>query len=425
MDNSKVFCMTPWFEVHINADGSYHTCGAQPNPLKVPISHDFVSKYNVQSMSIPEWINSDYQQKARSGKLIGEPEPRCSMCYNEEQSGSSSKRIRENLKSQITPDEFESSFKSSPHYPVFMFSSDHHGLTDMLRPVSYHMSLGNECNYACKMCGPWASSRLAVEGIKDGTYQGPAKLNWTENDQVWDSVTDYICSTENLQAIHLIGGEPMLNPKFENLIDKLIAANRTNIYLGFTTNGSIVSRQLIEKLNVFRHVDIGISIECAGMLNDFVRKGTNTQQVLDNIDTYLEYRKEAHVYITARTVPSALTVHTLDELYSWCVSRKLDVFTNILTYPDYMQIQHLPREVKSKLLDQYNQWQFSEPLPGTSDPRDPNRYREHIDNEIRAVINLLQRENDPKLTEILYQKIQSWGWFDFPQIKKYFMPEIL
>ena len=412
--------MVPWFEVHINADGTYHTCGAQPNPGRVPFPKGFVEKHNVHNMRLEDWINGEYQSRVRLSKLNGVHEPRCQMCYNEEISGSSSKRIKENLKSKIDNAEFALTYQASPDLAHFEFSKANQGQTDILKPVSYHMSLGNECNYACKMCGPWASSKLAVEGLQNGSYSGPARLNWTEDETAWKHVTDYICNTEDLQFVHLIGGEPYMNPRFEELIDKLIAAGRTNIYLGFTTNGSTVDIKLIEKLNAFRHVDIGISIECMGVLNDYIRKGTNTNEVLDNIDLYLKYRKEAHVYITVRPVPSALSVHTLIDLYQWCVDRKIDVMTNILTRPEHLQIRQLPKGVKDRLLTKYQQWIHSEPLPGTSDPRDPNRFKEHIDAEIQTVIYWLQQDADPEQSKKLYDTVAAWGWFNSPEIEKYF-----
>ena len=425
MTRSKVFCTVPWFEVHINADGTYHTCGAQPSPQRVPIAPMFNSKHNVFSMRLEEWINSEYQKYVRVDKLAGISEPRCSMCYKEETTGSSSKRIRENLKSNIDDSNFESTYQISPDISHFDFSQQHQGSTDVAKPTSYHMSLGNECNYACRMCGPWASSQLAVEGLRNGTYSGPAKQNWTEDKTAWNHVTDYICATDNLKFVHLIGGEPLLNPRFEQLIDKLIAAGKTDIYLGFTTNGSIVDTQLIEKLNVFRHVDIGISIECVGILNDYIRKGTRTKEVLNNIDFYLQYRKESHVYITVRPVPSALSVHTLDDLYRWCVDRQIDIMTNVLTTPEHLQIKNLPKNIKNRLLKKYQQWEFSDPMPGISNPRDPNRFKEHIDAEIRTVIQCLQQESDVEQTKKLYNDITAWGWFNNPEVEKYFKLETL
>ena len=418
---SKVFCNVPWKEVYINADGTYHSCGAQPNKISGSID---AGTYNVFKMTIPEWINSQHQIDARHKKLTDQADSLCNMCYHEELLGSSSKRLKENHKSNILQENFDTSFNSSPDYPVFKFSEDNNGLTDNLYPESYHISLGNECNLACRMCNPWASSKIAVQMIKEGTYTGSARLNWTQDESAWNHVVDYICATPNLKFVHLIGGEPLMNPKFENLIDRLLVAGKTDIYLGFTTNGTISNPSLISKLNAFRHVDIGVSIECWGKLNDYVRQGSDTQTVLDNVDLYLKHRKEAHVYVTLRAVPSALTVHTLDQLYQWCISRKLDVMTNILVRPEYQQIKNLPENIKARLLKQYESWSPMEnPFRGESNPRDPNRFREHIDSEIMAIIMALKQPSDHEQTNILYDNLQIWGWFEDSEIKRYFFIE--
>jgi hypothetical protein len=104
-------------------------------------------------MRLEDWINGEYQSRVRLGKLNGVYEPRCQTCYNEEISGSSSKRLKENLKSKIDNDVFELTYQASPDLAHFEFSKVNQGLTDVLKPTSYHISLGNECNYACKMCG--------------------------------------------------------------------------------------------------------------------------------------------------------------------------------------------------------------------------------------------------------------------------------
>jgi sulfatase maturation enzyme AslB (radical SAM superfamily) len=399
----RVFCNIPWTEVHINADGTYHTCGAQPNRITGTAA---ATRNNVFTQTIDQWIHGQHQTDARDKKLNGVSEPLCSMCYNEEALGSSSKRIKENHKSGIDPVRFYETFNPSDFTQV--------------KINSYHISLGNECNLACKMCVPWASSKVAANNRRLGTWTGAVKMNWTEDEAAWRMVTDHVCCNQDLKFLHLIGGEPLLNPRFEQLIDLLIQHDRTDIYLGFTTNGTVFNHELLEKLNQFRHVDIGISIECMGILNDYVRQDSHTETVLNNIEEYLKYRKESHVYVTVRTVPSALSVHTLDALYRWCADRGIDVMSNILDRPDYLQIRNLPDDVKQRLLTQYQAWIFSEPLPGAANPRDPNRFREHIDQEIRAVIAALGLEGNSDLTQELYTKLKLWHWDEVPELSKYF-----
>ena len=417
MPDKNTFCTIPWNEVHINADGTYHSCGAQTRPF---LNSELSDVYNVFKMTIPEWVNSDYRKKARLDKLNGVVEPLCRMCYHEDAMGSSSKRVRENLKSKIDYKDFDQTYQLSPDLKYFQFSAENNGLCNFPKPNSYHISLGNECNLACRMCHPSLSSKLAVVEIKNGTYSGPARINWTTDNRAWNSVVDYICGTEDLKFVHLIGGEPLMNPRFEEMIDKLLAAGKTDIYLGFTTNGTMFSHSLMEKLNAFRHVDVGVSIECLGILNEHIRPGANTQTVLDNIDLYLKYKKESHVYVTVRPVPSALSVHLLDDLYRWCVDRQVDIMSNMLTWPTYQQIKHLPATIKQRLVKRYETWQHSDPLPGRSDPRDPNRFKEHIDSEILAVIKALNEPGDPLLTDQLYATLDSWGWLKNPELSKYF-----
>lgn len=393
---NKVYCPIPWNEVHINADGTYHSCGAQPNKISMTAEANI---YNVYNMTVDEWMKSAHQYKARVDKVTGIPSTLCEICYNEESMGSSSKRQRELQKYSVIP------FVDPDIIPT---------------PDSYHISLGNECNLACRMCSPAFSSKVAVERIKEGTWRGSARLNWTEDEHAWNHVVNSICSSEKLKAVHLIGGEPLMNPRFDELITRLIAAGRTDIYMGFTTNGTRFDPLLVEKLNVFRHVDIGISIECMGALNDYVRQGSDTNSVLENIDLYLKHRKPGHVYVTVRIVPSALSVHTLDELLQWCVSRKVDVMSNLLVSPPHLQIQQLPQEVKEQLLKKFSKWEYSEPAPADSNPRDPTWFKQHIDNEIKSIIKSLQKPNDPKLTEELYGKLALWQWLDNPLIAKYF-----
>lgn len=418
MSVETVFCNVPWFEVHINADGTYHSCGAQPNTIT---GTPDAGIYNVVDMLIESWVNSEHQKAARLEKLSGIKNSLCNMCYAEDLAGVSSKRARENLKSKIYPLHFTKTYNKSPDLIHFNYSKSNNGLTDILRPVSYHMSLGNECNLACRMCHPAYSSKLASLEIQSGSYNGPARLNWTDNDSVWNQVVETICSTENLKFIHIIGGEPLMNPKFEELIDRLISAGKTNIYFGFTTNGTKFSYELVEKLSAFNQVDIGISVECMGPLNDLIRRGSSTEKVLENIDLYLKFRKQGHFYVTLRVVPSALSVHTLYELYEWAVSRQLDVMQNLLTYPPYQQIQQLPENIKQKLITQYQNWSFSDPASGLHDPRDPVKFKEHIDTQIKAIIKALTTPNDPALTKELYTKLKLWNWLDSAEIAKYFI----
>jgi hypothetical protein len=187
--------------------------------------------------------------------------------------------------------------------------------------------------------------------------------------------------------------------------------------MGFTTNGTVFNNKLMEKLSVFRHTDIGVSVEATDVLNDFIRTGSDTPTILANLEKFIEYRSEGRFYVTLRAVPSALSVPGLFELFTWCMDRKLDVMTNTLHHPEYMTIETLPGDVKQRLLEKYNAWKFN-PNPRSGNDRDPNLYWEHIDGEIASIIQQLQQPNNPDNTKKLYNIMATYPKWD--QAKKYF-----
>ena len=98
------YCPVPWYEVHINADGTYHSCGAQANAVS---NTEFGKTHNVFCMTIDEWQQSQHQRCARQDKLLGTEVPECVMCYTEDRLQKSSKRARELQKFVALPKEYQ------------------------------------------------------------------------------------------------------------------------------------------------------------------------------------------------------------------------------------------------------------------------------------------------------------------------------
>jgi len=393
----------PWQEIHINADGSYQTCGDQIKDFLH--ENAFRETYNVRNMTPEAWMRCQFQTQARLDKLNGVANPACAMCYTEEAAGKSSKRLREIEKFKVIP----AAFKQS----------------DLVyEPISYHLSLGNECNLACKMCNPLASSRIASELKQQCQYTGPVIENWTNDDALWNRTIDSMLANKNFKFLHIIGGEPLINRRLEPLLDQLIAAGKTDLkYVGFTTNATVYNQQIMEKLAQFRYVDVGVSIETADRLNDFIRKGSDTKTILANTEQFLQHRRPGRLAITIRTVPSALSVPSIDSLMQWCADRCADVMSNTLVSPEYMQMRHLPQDVKRRLIDRLNRWPYSEPAPEGAHSRDERYYKAHIDAELRAILRQLELPNDAAKTEQLYDQLGRWGWLDDAEIRQHFVLE--
>ena len=62
LPNKKIFCNTPWYELHIYWDGGLGICCQEYHRL---YSTEQKEKYNISNMSIAEWFNSEPVKKMR------------------------------------------------------------------------------------------------------------------------------------------------------------------------------------------------------------------------------------------------------------------------------------------------------------------------------------------------------------------------
>jgi hypothetical protein len=234
MPNSKIFCNVPWTNTHIYWDGSYGACCAEAEK----VYPDKDSKiYNLKQMNLNQWLESKPLDEMKQRILGDEPLPQCRNCYKEESAGFEGKRIQENFKTTIfTEQAFDRSFEQNPIVNEIRNK-------DPLLPIDWHVDLGNECNLACKMCGPALSSKIAAQyrqwNIIDPSQ--PVIANWTKDETSWQQFLDNINQVPALNRLHFMGGEPLLNKKFEGLLEYLIDNNKHKTVrglAGWDANGS-------------------------------------------------------------------------------------------------------------------------------------------------------------------------------------------
>ena len=281
-------------------------------------------------MSILEWFNSEPARRFRVDMLGHKPVSACRRCYVDESHDGNSRRLRSNQKSVIfTRTAFEHSFDQSPGYRNFLYSDWYHGQT-LTHPIDIHVDLGNFCNLACKMCNPRASSTIASQHVKWGLEASRQYLgtDWTRNTEVWNSFKQQLLEIPDLNNIHFMGGETLLTPRFEDLVDAMIEAKRWDLCFSFVTNGSVFKPELIQKLSKFKRVGIEFSIETVDDHNAYQRQGTNTQQVLENIERYLTHCNGTSITLTVRPAVSALTIGNYSTLLKLCLEKNPELECN-------------------------------------------------------------------------------------------------
>jgi len=347
MANKNIFCSTPWYELHIYWDGSLGICCTEQHKL-YPESNQ---QYNIASMTIYDWFNSEPVTKFRQQILSDSKNTICNRCYSEEAIGGNSRREKTNLKNAIFMQAFEDSFDQSPAKKHFSIS----GQTDKM-PIDLHIDLGNHCNLACKMCNAKASSKIAAQEVKWGLIESKKFLghDWTSNQSVWDSFKQQLLEIPDLSNIHFMGGETLLSDRIEDLVDFLTSHQRWNVGFSFVTNGTIYNPGLIKKMSNFKRVGIEISIETLTDHNSYIRQGTDTKQVLENIFKYQQLMSH-NVDVTLRPAISSLSIGTFWTLLQFTLDHRVVIKPNWCISPDFLDPKFLPAEIKKLYLPKYYQ----------------------------------------------------------------------
>lgn len=424
MANQQVFCNSPWYEAHIYWNGDLGICCQESRKIYKE------GNYNIRNMTLAEWFNSQPVRDMRMSMLSDVRSELCSRCWDEETVGFTSRRHRSNQKSVIfTRSAFDQSYKESPGYQHFKHSQDTNGLTDTM-PIDLHVDLGNYCNLACKMCYTGASSKIAVQMVKWGHQEHEQYVNtdWTRDSVVWNRFLNELVAIPNLKNIHFMGGETLINPRFEELVDFMIAHNRFDICFSFVTNGTKFDPTLMEKLTRFARVGIEISIETITKHNDYIRQGNSTELVLSNIAQFLQLCDNDKITVTLRPTLTALSVGSYYTLLEYCLEHKLLIKSLLVHDKPHLAVDILSDAVKQEYIKPYlrlNEQLANQQLEGDFNESDPNNYLLSIKIALTQVINLLENSTtpDPHLLEEFVFNCNRWDQvYGFNAIELY--PEL-
>lgn len=394
--NQDVFCNSPWYELHIYWNGDYGFCCSQFDP---PYDKTDSAKYNITNLSIREWHNSQPMRDARLRMFSDDKWKNCSACWSEERSGGTSRRHRSNQKSVLFRQNFSDSFTQSPNFVKFKESYDNDGVTSTL-PIDLHIDLGNYCNLACKMCWSGASSKIATQEKKWGTLVNQDYLgqDWTKDSQTWNKFLDEL-ATLPLKNIHFMGGETLIQPRFSEFVDVMIDKGRTDLNFSFVTNGTTFNKSLMDKLSKFNRVGIEVSIETTTETNAYVRQGTDTVQVLRNLDLYSEYCND-NISVTVRPAISALTIRDFHTLLRHCLDKKFLVKGLIVDNPTYMHPSVLPKSLREQYKKNYLDLISTSNLIDINES-DPHNYDKIISIYANRALQLLDQPESGNISELV------------------------
>jgi sulfatase maturation enzyme AslB (radical SAM superfamily) len=403
MSLEKHFCSSPWLHMRVNSAGTYEVC-------RWADSKHGTYQHGLESKNPVEFFKND-MAAFRSDLLAGNSNPACARCHQMDRHHKPSGRLRQLLKVGIDQANFNKTVKSSPYLNKFAQSLADQGLTD-LHPIDWQIDLGNYCNSSCVFCDPVSSSKLATEFKKLKLIDATPKKSWAQNPQLLDKFIQSVCSLNNIQYMHFIGGETLITPAFKQIVRALIdnGVSKT-ISLGFTTNLTVWDDELIELFTQFAQIHVGLSIESMDAVNDYVRYPSQIDQVVSVLNRWVAVSADNNWLVQLRITPTCLTIDSLDTIYSYAYERNIAVEScNFIDKPEFMRPSVLPQAIRNNVIARLESWIKSHSDSSQNlqivNTRDPNIAKQHIVQDAVSYVNYLKNEPDqsyraPALVEYL------------------------
>jgi hypothetical protein len=376
--HGKHFCVLPWVHFHSWPDGRVMPCCVADSNMPVAdIKND---------ESIIQMMNSEDFKKIREKMLVDEPVAACKRCYDLELVGTWTMRKSHNMRRGLEYVE-----------DISKTTNDDGEITDF-KMKYMDLRFSNMCNMKCRSCGPGCSSLWAQEFVDQrgvDVYEEYFKtrkivINSADEMSFMNKLKPYL---KDVLEVYFAGGEIIITPEHYECLDYWIENGLTDqVELTYTTNFSSLKykdKDLIGYWKKFPQLKIWASLDADGELAEVIRKGTDWNRIVKNINLLKAQVPHAQFQITPTI--SIWNIFDFPYFFDYMISEGLiDDKTssprfNLATNPWYANIMILPLSVKEKLIELY--LEYSHKYDGIN---------QEISNGFRMIVNNLKVGHENK-----------------------------
>jgi MoaA/NifB/PqqE/SkfB family radical SAM enzyme len=360
MTIGKNFCLAPFTQI---------TYGPLDTASPCPYLGGDIWNFSPNAKLKDIWLSEEYESLRKSFKENNK-DIQCSRCWKEEEHGKQSAR---NINFQ---------FKYKEKIVDFINGGYKSG------PRQINLRVSNICNLRCRSCNSQSSVTFNIEGKYyeeknnlQPTFYTKFPNSFEFSDQQIDGIIEL---SANLRRIEFYGGEPLVDKPTLLLLEKLIESGKSKeVTLFYNTNGITVPTQ--KHLDLWRHfesLEFNFSIDGVDNHFTYIRHPGKWEDLLKNVDfikNKLPKILGIDVMCLAICTIQTLNIYYLAELINECNRLELKYFLNMVTQPDYYNIQHIPTEVKKNIINKLLE------LPQKSD--------------VTSIISILELEYNEKYWE--------------------------
>ena len=292
---TNFFCAAPWRGLHINPRGDVKTCCAgDPNMLG-----------NLNDHGIIEILDSDLLKQIRSEMSQGRAHSYCSNCVQAERFGADSERKWHN--------------DTNPNFDYATAGDQYH------YPVIVDVRWNTTCNLSCNYCSEWASSKWsALKGIPFKSGSRP----------YYEQVCDFLEQhREHIRDVALVGGEPLLLPENERLLD--VIPEDCTVTLITNMNVDLEKNRIFRKLTQRKKVGWSMSFDNIDQRFEYVRYGGKWSQLLNNLAIVKDLFNHGH-WGGIHAVYNIYNATRITEFRQFAADQGVSVLWQNLFQPDYL-----------------------------------------------------------------------------------------
>jgi organic radical activating enzyme len=309
---SNFYCAAPWRGLHIDPAGFAKTCCAGKAILG-----------NLNTNTITEIINGPVLKEIRTSIKQGIPHEYCNDCVKAERFGSSERNWHNTISPKFDP----ATADINEHLPALI-----------------DVRWNTTCNLSCNYCDQNASSKWA-NLLKKPTASTTRKY-YTE-------VCEYIEQhKEHIRQVALVGGEPLLLPENERLLEVL--PDNQQIILITNLSIDLENNKIFKKLLTKSLVSWHVSFENLGPQFEYVRHGAQWDTLEKNLQTLYALRDTGH-RASIHAVYSLYNATCLVELVEWAKRQQLDINFQGLYRPECLDPLFHNEGIRKLAMDQLDQ----------------------------------------------------------------------
>ncbi len=284
-------------------------------------------KHNVSPL---DFWNGSIQKEVRTLMANGQEHDLCKGCYNSERKG-------------------DASFRQ-----IYNSSLGHMKQQNM--PQWIDLDWSNFCNLKCVMCDASRSSTWAKE---TGEYTDTNYIRQTPQQHI-DEV--YKLSSTNLRYLNLQGGEPSMMKEYDDYLQYLIDIGASkNCEVTVVTNLTNINKQFYKRLEQFKLIKLGVSIDSYGLANNFIRYPSKFDFILRN----MLWIKDTPFQVAVSVAFQVTSMFNVDTFLSWLydmqhlyklAGKTLDIQLQLVRSPSALHIQHAPLKLKQQCIEHIQQY---------------------------------------------------------------------